>query len=96
MRQFFDTLIRNCIGENKNPLYIVRYEDLVTDPKSTLMGLMGFLFEQKDLEGTNIERRIDEVVAQGSKAATTYRLKDTTGKFDIHKEKYSPELRQFI
>ena len=96
MRQFFDTLIHDCVDENKNPLYIVRYEDLVSDLKSTLMGLMAFLFEQKDLSGTNLERRIDEVVAQGSIAATTYKLKDTTGKFDIHKEKYSAELRQYV
>ena len=68
----------------------------MTDPKETLMGLMGFLFEQKDLTGTNIERRIDEVVAKGSSAATTYKLKATTGKFDVHKEKYTPEMKKYV
>jgi len=59
MQKFFEILIRHCTSENKQPLYIVRYEDLVTDPKDTLMGLMSFLLEKKDLSGTNVERRID-------------------------------------
>jgi len=96
MQRFFENLKRNCIKDGKNPLYIVRYEDLVTDPKETLMGLMSFLLEHKDLAGSNIERRIDEVVAKGSSAATTYKLKATTGKFDVHKEKYTPEMKKFI
>ena len=58
--------------EGKQPLYIVRYEDLVTAPKETLMGLMSFLLETKDLNGSNVERRIDQVIAKGSKAAQTY------------------------
>ena len=55
-----------------------------------------FIFEKKDLSGTNMERRIDEIVSQGRSAATTYRLKDTTGQFDVHKSKYSPELKAYI
>ena len=77
-------------------MYIVRYEDLVTHPKDTLMGLMSFLLEVKDLTGTNMERRIDQVVSKGKAAATTYRLKDTTGQFDQHLKKYSPELKQYV
>jgi len=59
MQKFFEILIRHCTDENKQPLYIVRYEDLVTAPKDTLMNLMAFLLEKKDLSGTNVERRID-------------------------------------
>ena len=46
----------------------MRYEDLVCEPKRTMMGLMSFLLEEPDLQGTNAERRIEEVVAMGSKA----------------------------
>ena len=59
MRRFFEILIRECYVEKKQPLYIVRYEDLVLEPKKTLMGLMSFLLEVKDLTGSNAERRID-------------------------------------
>ena len=60
------------------------------------MGLMGYLFEQRDLSGTNTERRIDEVIAKGSSASTLYRLKTTTGQFNAHASKYSPELKKFV
>ena len=96
MQKFFEILIRQGTSEAKNPMYIVRYEDLVTHPKDTLMGLMSFLLEVKDLTGTNMERRIDQVVSKGKAAATTYRLKDTTGQFDQHLSKYSPELKQYV
>ena len=93
MQKFFEILIRHCTQENRQPLYIVRYEDLVSQPKDTLMGLMSFLLEQKDLTGTNIERRIEQVLSKGKGAATTYQLKDTTGQFDQHLSKYTPELK---
>ena len=79
MQYFFETLIRTCVTDDNQPLYIVRYEDLVREPKETLMGLMSFLLEQKDLSGTNVERRIEQVISKGSSAAQTYRLKSTTG-----------------
>ena len=63
MQKFFEVLLRHCIEEDKQPLYIVRYEDLVTSPKETLMGLMSYLLEVEDLSGSNVERRIDEVVS---------------------------------
>jgi hypothetical protein len=96
MKRFFEILIRHCTTEDRQPIYIVRYEDLVTSPKDTLMGLMSYLLEAGDLEGSNVERRIDEVVAKGKSAATTYRLKSTTGQFDVHSSKYTPELRSFV
>ena len=82
MQKYFEILIRQGTTEAKNPMYIVRYEDIVTNPKETLMGLMSFLLEVKDLTGTNMERRIDQLVSKGKAAVTTYNLKDTTGKFD--------------
>lgn len=32
----------------------------------------------------------------GKKATVSYNLKPTTGQLNIHEEKYSPELRQFV
>jgi len=96
MKKFFEILIRHCNQDKRNPLYIVRYEDLVTDPKDTLMGLMSFLLEKQGLAGSNVERRIEQVLQQGSAAAQTYKLKATTGKFDVHRKKYSPEQLAYI
>ena len=72
MKRYFEILKRNCHEEGQNPLYIVRYEDLVLNPKETLMGLFGFLLGVKDLTGTNTERRIDKVLSMGRKATTVY------------------------
>lgn len=60
------------------------------------MGLMSYLLEVEDLAGSNVERRIEEVVKQGSSAAQTYKLKSTTGQFDVHASKYTAEQKQFI
>ena len=79
MKNFFDILLADCMTHGKNPLYIVRYEDLVLRPKETLMGLFAFLLGVRDLSGTNTERRIDQVLAMGRKATITYNLKPTTG-----------------
>ena len=32
----------------------------------------------------------------GKEAAVTYNLKSTTGQFNVHEEKYTPEMRQYI
>ena len=53
------------------------------------MGLFSFMLEEEDLVGTNVERRIDEVVAMGKKATVSYNLKATTGQLNIHEEKYT-------
>ena len=96
MKRFFDILMTDCFSKRANPLYIVRYEDLVLKPKETMMGLFAFILGEKDLTGTNAERRIDQVVAMGKKATISYNLKPTTGQLNIHEDKYSPELRAFV
>ena len=65
MKNFFRIMREECYEKKSNPLYIVRYEDLVIKPKETLMGLLGFILGEKDLSGTNAMRRIDQVVAMG-------------------------------
>ena len=72
MKRYFDMLRRNCHEEGKNPLYVVRYEDLVLQPKETLMGLFCFLLGVKNLKGTNTERRIDKVLSLGREATQVY------------------------
>ena len=91
MKKYFDLLLRHCTKEGKNPIYICRYEDLVTNQKDELMGMFSFLLDVETLEGTNAERRIDEVFEMGAAASATYKLKATTGKFDIHRYRYTEE-----
>ena len=40
------------------PVLWVRFEDLVREPEAELQNVMKFMLGEKDLEGTNAERRI--------------------------------------
>ena len=48
-----------------------------------------YLLEIDDVEGTNVQRRIDQVVAQGRSATQTYKLKSTTGQLNVNAERYT-------
>jgi hypothetical protein len=62
----------------KVPVLWIRYEDLVEDPKPHLYNVMRFMLNEKDLAGTNAERRINEVLAKGKEATQVYSLKSNT------------------
>ena len=96
MKRFFATLIRQFQKEKVNPIYIVRYEDLVQSPRETLKGLFEFLLEDEDLEGSNAVRRIEQVLSKGKSATVTYSLKSTTGKFNYNRGMYSDELYNLL
>lgn len=57
-KAYFDILFRDVIDAKSNPLYIVRYEDLVSEKEDALKGLFCFLLDLPTLEGTNAERMI--------------------------------------
>ena len=94
--KYFEILLRHCTKEGKNPIYICRYEDLVSDSKKELDGIMKFLLDVDDLSGTNCERRIDQLSKLGGEASQAYKLKPNTGKFNANRGKYSEELVEFI
>ena len=96
MKKYFELLINDCTTKGKNPIYFVRYEDLVSKKKDTLMGVFSFMLDVETLEGTNAERRIDQVIEMGSAATQTYKLKKTTGSFNTHLHRYTPEQLAFI
>lgn len=57
--KYFKTMLKHCNKEGRNPIHIVRYEDLVTSPREELIGIFKFLLDLDDIKGTNAERRID-------------------------------------
>ena len=57
---------------------------------------MRFLIGEKDLEGTNAERRVKEVVGMGRAATTVYPLKDTTYRLNSNAKRYTEEQKAFI
>ena len=51
---------------------------------------------ERDLTGTNAERRIKEVIAKGSSATQTYKLKETTKKYNINNTMYTADQKAWI
>lgn len=87
MRKYHDIVVGH---QAEVPTYFVRFEDLIMSPRDTLLGLFSFLLDSADLRGSNLERRLDEVMQLGHSATTTYTLKQTTTKFNAHVDKYTP------
>ena len=86
------------------PTLFIRFEDLVRDPEAEHRKMMKFLLGERDLSGTNAERRILEVIAKGAKASETYELKDTTKKFnqnagiytEVQRELFKNEFKEYL
>jgi len=68
------------------PTFIVRYEDLLSDPKETLMSLFSFLLNEKSLTGTLIEALIDKHTKKDEKKEV---YKPRVGKINANKKKYT-------
>lgn len=51
---YMQKLIQDNVTEGKNPIYFVRYEDLVSNKEFELTKLFCFLLDMTDLNGTNI------------------------------------------
>ena len=64
------------------PTVFVRYEDLCNDPEPEYYKILKYVLGLNDLQGTNAERRIKDVLAKGTKATETYSLKDTSKKYN--------------
>lgn len=56
---------------SKVPVHIIRYEDILGDPKASMMKLMRFILNETNLEGTQIERYVEMTVKQ--KAPEVYK-----------------------
>ena len=64
---YYKYLIKDCVTEGQNPIYFLRYEDLVKDQAKELKGLFRFLLDKDDLTGTNVLKRIEAVVLNANK-----------------------------
>ena len=74
------------LEEPKIPTYIVRFEDLLSDRKNTLLDLFRFLLNEKDLEGTLIEALIEHHT-DPKEAKQVY--KPRKGKANANKQYYT-------
>ena len=61
------------------PVYFVRFEDLLQNPRKNLNEVFGFILSKRNLSGSVCEQRIDEVLAMGAQANTLYTVKKGGG-----------------
>ena len=57
---------------------------------------MRFLLGQRDISGTNAERRVKEVIAKGHKATISFDLKQGTTKFNSNASRYTEAQLKYI
>ena len=70
----------DCLIENIKlgiPVYYLKFEELRENPKICLNEVFSFLLEKKDLSGSVIEKRIQDVLDLGHSATQAYRMKST-------------------
>jgi hypothetical protein len=60
----------------KVPVHLIRYEDILGEPKATMMKLMRFVLNEPNLEGTRIERYVELAVQE--KAPEVYKPRQGT------------------
>ena len=68
-------------------MHWVRFEDLVTDPKATMKGVMSYLLTRENIDGTVCDKILDIVFKD--KVPTAYEPR--SGKMNASFEKYKPE-----
>jgi hypothetical protein len=94
--RYFKTMIDACTNKGLNPVYICRFEDLISNKKEELTGVMKFLLGMEDISGTNAERRINEVCDLPAEATQPYAIKKTTGVKNAHKDKYTADQMEYL
>lgn len=45
--------------KSRVPVHLIRFEDILNEPKETMMDLFKFVLNSKEVKGTNIETLID-------------------------------------
>ena len=89
-RRFYDYHL-DLAKQRRIPILFLRFEDMLMDPEPQLRDIMRFLLGIDDLTGTNAERRVKEVINLGHQATQTYKLKQSTLRFNSQGKRYSQE-----
>jgi hypothetical protein len=71
-RDWFNYWLKLAQTSNKM-IYFFRFEDVLAQPKEELHKLFRFILGMETLEGTVIEKRIEEILAMGSEKNRAYK-----------------------
>lgn len=76
----------------KVPVHLIRFEDIISKPKETMLSLFSFVLNQKDLKGSVIEKYIEMAVKE--KAPEIYKPRE--GKINTNADKFNQEQLAFM
>ena len=63
----------NAAKNKEVPVYFVRFEDLIVDPKKFLGEIFSFFLDVDSIEGTIVEKRIEEICNVGHSNSLVYK-----------------------
>jgi hypothetical protein len=70
----------------------LKFEELKDEAKETLENTFKFMLGVSDLQGTVIEKRIEEAIVADSKGATqAYKIKPMQEGYQNHEDMFTPE-----
>jgi hypothetical protein len=96
MVYWFDNLIKDCVKNNQASVHFCRYEDMVIDIVEPSKGVLEFILDVEDLEGTNAMELLQRHAAKGKGASQVYQTKTTTGVANAHKHRYTQTQIDYI
>ncbi|CDW83009.1 fbox domain containing protein [Stylonychia lemnae] len=76
----------------KIPVHLIRFEDILTDPRPTMIKLFKFILNTSHIEGTVIEKYIDLAVKE--KAPEIYKPRE--GRVNTNMDKFNREQLDFM
>ena len=63
----------NAAKNKEVPVYFVRFEDLITNPKEFLSEIFAFFLDVDTIKGTVIEQQIEEICSDGHTNSLIYK-----------------------
>eukprot|EP00355_Strombidium_rassoulzadegani_P008772 CAMPEP_0168619674 /NCGR_PEP_ID=MMETSP0449_2-20121227/6729_1 /TAXON_ID=1082188 /ORGANISM="Strombidium rassoulzadegani, Strain ras09" /LENGTH=471 /DNA_ID=CAMNT_0008660627 /DNA_START=111 /DNA_END=1526 /DNA_ORIENTATION=- len=93
LNYFNHLMVRKALGI---PIFFTRFEIITKEPEEGLTNVFKFLYNMDNIEGTNLERRINDVLSMGAEATQTYRMKKAERKYACDEDMYNEKQTKFI
>lgn len=86
----------NVAKKKETPVYFIRFEDLTSNPKETLSDVFSYFLDVESIEGTIIEKRIEEIISPGQTNSLIYKPRIGGGGTNSQMNNYTPEMVEYL
>ena len=95
LQNFYNEMFK-IYRERNVPVYFVKYEEMLAEPKATLRSIFKFLLNEQNINGTVIEKRINEVIEQGKEGTHVYKMKKENPLYPKSEDWFTEEQKEFV